>query len=50
MPSWATGDSWYLSIRNLKFIRRQKLNFMFVIDKQSHHFIGAWEVHSDTEI
>ncbi len=31
-PSWVTGDSWYSSLENLKFIRRQKLNFMFGIE------------------
>ncbi len=32
IPSWVTGDSWYSSIENLKFIRGQKLNFMFGIE------------------
>jgi len=31
-PSWVTGDSWYSSLENLKFIRGQKLNFMFGIE------------------
>jgi len=31
-PSWITGDSWYSSLENLKFIRGQKLNFMFGIE------------------
>ena len=31
-PSWITGDSWYSSLENLKFIRAQKLNFMFGIE------------------
>lgn len=31
-PSWVTGDSWYSSLDNLKFIRKQKLNFMFGIE------------------
>lgn len=31
-PAWVTGDSWYSSIGNLKFIRQQKLNFMFGIE------------------
>ena len=31
-PAWVTGDSWYSSIGNLKFIRKQKLNFMFGIE------------------
>lgn len=31
-PSWVTGDSWYSSLENLKFIRAQKLNFMFGIE------------------
>jgi len=32
MPSWVTGDSWYSSLGNLKFIRKQKINFMFGIE------------------
>ena len=32
MPSWVTGDSWYSSLENLKFIRSQRLNFMFSIE------------------
>ena len=31
-PTWVTGDSWYSSLQNLKFIRKQKLNFMFGIE------------------
>lgn len=31
-PSWVTGDSWYSSLENLKFIRSKKLNFMFGIE------------------
>ena len=31
-PSWVTGDSWYSSLDNLKFIRSKKLNFMFGIE------------------
>lgn len=31
-PSWVTGDSWYSSLGNLKFIRKQGLNFMFGIE------------------
>ena len=32
-PSWVTGDSWYSSLDNLKFIRKQRLNFMFAIEQ-----------------
>jgi hypothetical protein len=32
VPTWVTGDSWYSSLENLKFIRGQKLNFMFGIE------------------
>lgn len=32
VPTWVTGDSWYSSLDNLKFIRGQKLNFMFGIE------------------
>jgi hypothetical protein len=31
-PTWVTGDSWYSSLENLKFIRSIKLNFMFGIE------------------
>lgn len=31
-PTWVTGDSWYSSLENLKFMRTQKLNFMFGIE------------------
>jgi hypothetical protein len=31
-PSWVTGDSWYSSLENLKFIRAKKLNFMFGVE------------------
>ncbi len=31
-PAWVTGDSWYSSLNNLKFIRKQNLNFMFGIE------------------
>ena len=29
LPSWTTGDSWYSSIDNMKFIRKLGLKFMF---------------------
>lgn len=31
-PAWITGDSWYSSLNNLKFIRKLGLNFMFGIE------------------
>lgn len=31
-PSWVTGDSWYGSLGNMKFIRKLGLNFMFGIE------------------
>ena len=31
-PSWITGDSWYSSIGNMKFIRKRGFNFMFGIE------------------
>ncbi len=31
-PSWVTGDSWYASLSNLKFIRAKNLPFMFGIE------------------
>lgn len=30
-PSWVTGDSWYSSLENLKFLRDQKVSFLFGI-------------------
>uniref|UniRef100_UPI001F0AA16F IS701 family transposase n=1 Tax=Leptolyngbya sp. BC1307 TaxID=2029589 RepID=UPI001F0AA16F len=30
-PSWVTGDSWYSSLENLKFLRDQKVGFLFGI-------------------
>lgn len=31
MPLWVTGDSWYSSLENLKFLRDQKVSFLFGI-------------------
>jgi hypothetical protein len=31
-PAYVTGDAWYASIENLKFLRKQQLNFLFGID------------------
>ncbi len=31
-PAWITGDSWYSSLSNMKFIRKLGLNFMFGIE------------------
>jgi hypothetical protein len=31
-PSLATGDSWYASIENLKFLRKQGLSFLFGLE------------------
>jgi len=31
-PAWITGDSWYSSLDNLKFIRKLRMNFMFGIE------------------
>lgn len=31
-PAYVTGDSWYASFENLKFLREQQLNFLFGID------------------
>ena len=31
-PAWITGDSWYASIANMKFIRKLGINFMFGIE------------------
>lgn len=32
LPAWVTGDSWYSSLENLKFIRSKKINFMFGVE------------------
>ena len=32
LPAWVTGDSWYSSLGNMKFIRKLGLNFMFGIE------------------
>ena len=32
-PSLVTGDSWYSSVTNLKFLRNQKLGFLFGVEK-----------------
>ena len=31
-PDWITGDSWYSSLENLKFLRKRKLNALFGIE------------------
>ena len=31
-PTWITGDAWYASLENLKFLRKQGLSFLFGID------------------
>jgi len=30
-PAWVTGDSWYSSLENLKFLRNKKVGFLFGI-------------------
>ncbi|MFN8576763.1 MAG: transposase [Candidatus Sericytochromatia bacterium] len=32
-PELVTGDSWYASIENLKFLRKHELSFLFGIEK-----------------
>jgi len=32
VPAWVTGDSWYGSLENLKFLRKQGLSFLFGTD------------------
>ena len=32
-PKLVTGDSWYSGVENLKFLRNQKLGFLFAIEK-----------------
>jgi len=29
--AWGTGDSWYSSLENLKFLRNEKVGFLFAI-------------------
>ena len=35
-PSWITGDSWYSSLENLKFLRNEKVGFLFGIANNRH--------------
>ena len=30
-PAWVTGDSWYSSVENLKFLRKEEVSFLFGI-------------------
>lgn len=30
-PAWVTGDSWYSSLENLKFLRNEKVGFLFAV-------------------
>lgn len=30
-PAWVSGDSWYSSLENLKFLRNEKVGFLFGI-------------------
>jgi hypothetical protein len=32
-PRIVTGDSWYSGVESLKFLKNQKLNFLFGIEK-----------------
>lgn len=32
-PRMVTGDSWYSGVENLKFLKNQKLGFLFGIEK-----------------
>lgn len=32
--AWVTGDSWYSSLENLKFLRNEKVGFLFGIANQ----------------
>ena len=44
-PKIVTGDSWYSGVENLKFLKNQKLGFLFGIEKiglsQMSHIIIA---------
>jgi len=35
-PAWITGDSWYSSLENLKFLRNEKVGFLFGIANNRH--------------
>ncbi|QHT67299.1 transposase [Rhodocytophaga rosea] len=39
-PKTVTGDSWYASTTNFKFLRNQELSFLFGIEKL-YHFYAA---------
>lgn len=51
-PRLVTGDSWYSGIENLKFLRNQKLGFLFGIEKNRtvsdepgvHRQVGSLEI------
>ena len=51
-PSIVTGDSWYSSVANLKFLRNQKLGFLFGVEKNrtvsnkpgKYHQVGSLEI------
>jgi hypothetical protein len=32
-PAWVTGDSWYSSLDNLKFVRKRELGMCFGVEK-----------------
>jgi hypothetical protein len=37
-----TGDSWYSGVENLKFLRHQKLGFLFGVEKNRTVNFGFW--------
>ncbi len=54
-PSWVTGDSWYSSLENLKFLRNEKVGFLFgvannrlvSVERGTSVQIGTLEITAD---
>ena len=48
-PCWTTGDSWYSSVGNLKFLREEKVSFLFgVAENRKVSLIQGTEVQIQT--
>ena len=54
-PAWVTGDSWYSSLENLKFLRNEKVGFLFgvahnrqvSVERGTSVQIGTLEIPAD---
>ena len=48
-PAWVTGDSWYSSVDNLKFLRKEKFSFLFgIAENRKVSLIKGKEVQVQT--